>query len=110
MADVSKYVQGKRNSYTTRTARLLWVQDKIRTYTQEEEDLKRELAKEVKNIEELEALVETLAEKNLAMEEAQKRLANIAAEDVPAALDGILNARAEIDEVEAQIRAKYYAK
>jgi hypothetical protein len=110
LTDVNKYVQGKKNAFTTKTARKLWVQDKLRQYKLEEEELRVELISDAKVIEALEDLKKEHDELTEALNRAKLRMADLNGQDVDVAIDALLKAKADVEEVEAKMRLKYYAK
>jgi hypothetical protein len=110
LTEPNKYVQGKKNAYTTKTARKLWVQDKIRKYQLEEEELTIELRSDQKIITELEAMEKEHVELTDALNRAKLRMADLSGQDVDIAIDALLKAKTEVEDLEAKMRLKYYAK
>lgn len=110
MAEENKYVEGKKNSRATKTARKLWVEDKIRTYQRELEGLDIEIASDDKVITKLDRLDserETLVE---AMVSAQRRMTALEGEAFDATLDTYMGIKAKVAKVEAEMRSAYYGR
>lgn len=110
MKSIEEFVKGKKNAYTTKSARLLWAEDKVRTYQNQVTELRDELKNDAKTIEDMDAMVLELGAKQRGVETAQKAMAGLASEDVPAAIEALVQARTEVTDLEAKIRSKYYAR
>lgn len=110
LTEPNKYVQGKKNAFATKTARKLWVQDKIRKYQLEEEELTIELRSDQKVINELESMEKEHAELTDALNRAKLRMADLQGQDVDIAIDALLKAKTEVEDLESRMRTKYYAK
>jgi predicted nuclease with TOPRIM domain len=110
VADENKYVEGKKNSRATKTARKLWVEDKIRAYQRELEGLDIEIASDDKVISKLEKLDgerEAVAE---SLASAQRRMTALEGEAFDATLDTYIALKAKVAKVEAEMRSVYYGR
>lgn len=106
----NKYIQGKRNAHKTKSDRKVFVQGKIRLYKDEEEALSAELRRDEKVIAELEVLQSRLEDRTKHMELAKQLMSNADPDGLEKALDTFMQAKSDIAKIEAEMRAKYYAK
>lgn len=103
----NKYIAGKKNSVQAKTDRKLWIEEKVRNYQQEAKDIDIELHRDLAVIEDLTNIAREIDEKTQALEKARTEVMVSASEDV---LDVFLTLKAEIAELEAKMRMKYYAR
>ena len=110
MAEENKYVQGKKNARATKRERQLWVEDKIKTYQAELEELEIEIASDDKVVAKLEKLDierETLVE---SLASAKRRMNNLEDEAFEATLATYMETKGKIAKVEASMRSVYYGR
>lgn len=110
VAEENKYVQGKKNARATKRERQLWVQDKIKTYQAESEELDIEIASDDKVIEKLEKLDTERLVLVEALASAKRRMNNLEDEAFEATLATYMETKTKIAKVEASIRSVYYGR
>ncbi len=106
----NKYIIGKRNAHKTKSDRKLFVQNKIRMYKDEEEEITAELRRDEKVIADLEVLQSRLEDRRKHMELAKQLMAHADTDGLEKALDTFMQAKSDIAKIEAEMRTVYYAK
>lgn len=106
----NKYIAGKKNALATKMARKVWLEDKIRVYQSEAEEIRVSAISDQKVIETLVELNGQLKHRKEALSRARSLMASLEDDDVDVALEAYLKAKAEVEEIEAKMRLKYYAK
>jgi hypothetical protein len=110
VAEENKYVEGKKNSRATKTARKLWVEDKIRTYQRELEGLDIEIGSDDKVITKLERLDSERSSLLESQASAQRRMTELEGEAFDATLDTYMAIKSKVAKVEAEMRSAYYGR
>lgn len=106
----NEYVEAKKSAMQTKLKRKLWLEAKIAAYRTEIEDGEAVRRRDERVLEKLELMVERHAEKTAALARAKELMTGLSGDDIELALVSFMNAKTDLEELEAEMRMTYYGK
>lgn len=110
MATPDHYIEAKKNAMKVKTDRKLWLESKRHTYGVEIEDIDYVLNRDQKVIEKLEKIKERYDDTEREISLGEENLKGLTGDEFQFALRSYMDSKTRLEEIEAEMRAIYYAK